>query len=403
MPPIQILFVDDEQNLLDGFKRRFHRHKNWVVRYATGGEEALRMLEKQPCDVIVSDIRMPGMDGVELLTRVADQYPETIRYILSGYSDRAMILNSMSVAHQYFNKPCNLELLEESINVAIRVFGELRNSRIQKLLASIKNLPSPPTVYEKLSHEFRTSDPSMEKVVDIVKTDPAISAKILHLVNSAFFGFRDSITDIAQAAMMLGTDVIRSLVLVTGVVNATFRKTCPGVILDRFSSHSISVAFLAYDFSKWLGWNREMRESAFTAGLLHDIGRLVLISHFQDYIRKIPDSDPDSRQTITQERDTFDVDHAEIGAALLSIWGLPVPVVNTVMCHHQPSLTARDEIGMPTVVHVADVVSHNQTPGSPIDVSLFDPDIIHRYDLTNKIHAWMMTSSLFDQDSSSGN
>lgn len=401
MPPIQILIVDDEQNLLDGFKRRFHRHKNWSVRYASGGEEALRLMKMQPCDVIVSDIRMPGMDGVQLLNKVADTYPETIRYILSGYSDRAMILNSMSVAHQYFNKPCNLELLEESINVAIRVFGELRNSRIQKLLASIKNLPSPPIVYEQLSHEFRTSDPSMEKVVDIVKTDPAISAKILHLVNSAFFGFRDSITDIAQAAMMLGTDVIRSLVLVTGVVNATFRKTCPGVILDRFSSHSISVAFLAYDFSKWLGWNREMRESAFTAGLLHDIGRLVLISHFQDYIRKIPDSDPDSRQTITQERATFDVDHAEIGAALLSIWGLPVPVVNTVMCHHQPSLTAADEIGMPTVVHVADVVSHHQTPGSPIDVSLFDPDIIHRYDLANKIHAWMMSSSLFAQDSSS--
>lgn len=400
MSSIQILFVDDEQNLLDAFKRRFYRQKNWVVRYATGGEEALRMLEKQPCDVIVSDIRMPGMDGVELLNKVADTYPETIRYILSGYSDRAMILNSMNVAHQYFNKPCNLELLEESINVAIRVFGELRNPRIQKLLASIKNLPSPPTVYDRLSREFRISDPSMEKVVDIVKTDPAISAKILHLVNSAFFGFRDSITDIAQAAMMLGTDVIRSLVLVTGVVSATFRRTCPEDVLDRFSSHSISVAFLAYDFSKWLGWNREMRESAFTAGLLHDIGRLVLISHFRDYIHKIPVNDPDSNHTIIDERDTFEVDHAEIGAALLSIWGLPIPVVNTVMCHHQPSLTAGDEIGMPTVVHVADVVSHHQNTSTPIDPALFDPEIIRRYDLTQKVSQWMMTSSLFVQTSS---
>ena len=79
-----------------------------------------------------------------------------------------------------------------------------------------------------------------------------------------------------------------------------------------------------------------------------------------------------------------------IGAALLSIWGLPIPVVNTVMCHHQPSLTAGDEIGMPTVVHVADVVSHHQNTSTPIDPSLFDPEIIRRYDLTQKVSLWMM-------------
>jgi YesN/AraC family two-component response regulator len=96
----KLLFVDDEENILEGLKRLFRpMREEWDMFFLPGAEEALKLMETEPIDIIVTDMRMPKMDGLQLLTTVKERYPETIRFILSGHSDRELLIKSASLAH----------------------------------------------------------------------------------------------------------------------------------------------------------------------------------------------------------------------------------------------------------------------------------------------------------------
>src|SRR3954452_13653416 len=112
----RILFVDDEQQVLDGLRTMFHRKRNeWQMHFALSGSAAIAELEKQPCDLICCDMRMPAMDGAQVLTQVAERWPETIRIVLSGYSEMAHTIRLVPIAHQYLSKPCDATRIETTI------------------------------------------------------------------------------------------------------------------------------------------------------------------------------------------------------------------------------------------------------------------------------------------------
>jgi YesN/AraC family two-component response regulator len=112
----RILFVDDEKNILDGIRRmlRADRHR-WEMEFVTSGEAALLAAKERPFDVVVSDLRMPGVDGAELLARIRDQFPGTARIVLSGYSEPALAAKAATVACRMLTKPCNEEELRDTI------------------------------------------------------------------------------------------------------------------------------------------------------------------------------------------------------------------------------------------------------------------------------------------------
>ncbi len=117
----RILFVDDEQNILDGERRMLHAARNrWQMEFATGGAAALLACKRCAFDVVVTDLRMPGMDGAELLQHMRDQFPGTARIILSGYSEAALAARAVPVAYRILGKPCNAKTLQTSSNVSVR-------------------------------------------------------------------------------------------------------------------------------------------------------------------------------------------------------------------------------------------------------------------------------------------
>lgn len=184
-----ILFVDDEPVLLDGLKRMLHGMRDrWEMIFAVSAEAALEILKSKPVDVVVTDVRMPGMDGVQLLSRVRDLYPQIVRIILSGTNDKDIIFKSIGSAHQYLSKPCEPETLRTTIARACTLRGLLDDKSLVSVISSIESLPSIPALFEEVVEEVNSPNGSLNRVGEIISRDVGMSAKILQIVNSSFLG-----------------------------------------------------------------------------------------------------------------------------------------------------------------------------------------------------------------------
>lgn len=388
----RILFVDDEPNVLEGLSRMlFPLRRVWQMVFAHNGEEALKQLASEPFDVIVTDMRMPGMDGAALLQRVMEDYPQTIRFVLSGQSDRETILRSVGPAHQFLAKPCNADVLKSSIDRAFALREMLGSKPLQNFVAHVDSIPAMPDSYRRLRAELQSEDASVATVAKIVESDLGMAAKILQLVNSAFFGIRQQVSNVTQAVSLLGLDTIKSLVLLIGVFNpATEHKLPPDVSIDALWRHGMLVGAAAQAIAREETNDKMIMSDAFTAGLLHDVGILVLSENYSDDYARVWRHAIDNQMQVTEvERDTFGCTHAQVGAYLLGIWGLPDAVVEAVAFHHNPADSLLNGFGALAAVHVANVVDYESGTndrGAPQPV--FDIAFLTRSGLNHKVGHW---------------
>ncbi|MGC1595390.1 MAG: HDOD domain-containing protein, partial [Candidatus Acidiferrales bacterium] len=270
----RILFVDDEIKILEGLQRMLRPQRQiWEMALAPGGQAALGMLDAAPFDVIISDMRMPGIDGAALLKTVREKYPSVLRIILSGYSDMEAAFNAVPVAHQFLLKPCDQDTLRVAVDRATSLSDVLNSKMLANLVGSIQQLPSLPKMCLELQQTLANPDSSSRQVAQIIERDTAMSAKILQLVNSAFFGFVRNVSDIQTAINYLGISTLQHLVLSAEV----FRVFHPAQSITDFSleahqSHSQLTGRIAKDLSA----NVAIAAAAPIAGLLHDVGKLVL-------------------------------------------------------------------------------------------------------------------------------
>ncbi|THB78968.1 MAG: response regulator, partial [Desulfobulbaceae bacterium] len=184
-----IMFVDDEPNILSGIKRMLRSmRKEYSFYFAESGKEALGMMEDDPVDVVVSDMRMPGMDGAEFLTEVQSKFPLAIRIMLTGQADEESILRTVNVVHQFLAKPCEPDNLKDVLARAGVLHDIMANSDLKELVSSIGSLPSLPSVYSQLQEALKDPEVTADQVAEIIEKDIAMTAKLLQLVNSSFFG-----------------------------------------------------------------------------------------------------------------------------------------------------------------------------------------------------------------------
>ena len=361
---IKILFVDDEPSVLDGLQRMLRplRHE-WDMSFAGSAAEALIALEKGKIDVIVTDLKMPEMDGSQLLQIVSEKYPDVIRIILSGHSEEEMVIKTVGTAHQYLAKPCDAELLKATVQRASSLRNLLTNETLRHTVSKLPNVPSLPPLYTQLVDELDKAEPSTKTVGEIVKKDLGMTAKILQMVNSAFFGLRRSISDSGEAVEFLGLDTISSLTLGLGIISQLEEQHTSSVLADLWS-HSLAVAVMANKIA--LGERRETANDAFTAGLLHDLGRVILAVNLPQQFKTVEEiMFRDDLSTSAAEQEVFGTTHAEVGGFLLGLWGLPAQVVEAVAFHNKPS-EAQDETFSPlTAVHAANAIQRFQTSDDP--------------------------------------
>jgi putative nucleotidyltransferase with HDIG domain len=397
----RILFVDDEPKILDGLQRmlRPQRHE-WEMAFAPGGEAALRMLDAAAFDVIVSDMRMPGIDGAQLLRIAREKYPNVLRIILSGYTELEASFRAVPVAHQFLLKPCDPDSLRASIERATSLVEVLNSKMLTSIVGSLQDLPSLPRTYAELRRILSDPESSIDQVVRVVEQDVAISAKVLQLVNSAFFGVTRAIADIRTACSYLGINILQNLVLSVEAFRCfKTEKPIPGFSIDEFHRHSQAVARIAGAIPK----KPILPSAAVVAGLLHDIGKLVIAERTPEHFaRAIEGAKRDKVPLFAAEEALCGVSHAEVGAYLLSLWGLPYPVVEAVAHHHHPERVNQDQMDMITVVHLANLLAHEAAPAlansDAIPHSAIDPSILAIPDIAENLPEWRELAANFARE-----
>jgi len=349
---MRILFVDDEASVLDGLQDLLRPHRRrWRVDVATSGDQALQQLERQPADVVVSDMRMPGMDGATLLSHVRDRHPDALRVVLSGHTELEAALRSISIAHQFLTKPCRPQQLIATLEAAERNRALLSDSTLCELMSRLGPLPSAPRLYVEVRRAVEDPSLGLDRVADIVRTDPAVTAKLLQLSNSSFFGRSRPTATIEEAVVYLGTLVLQSVVLMAEVVSAF--EVCPSFDLLGHQTHSLQVGALA---SKIVG-DKRLARTAYTAGVLHDVGELALAAIEQGALLG----------------DSAGVVHAHAGAWLLGRWGLPMTIVDAVAEHHAPISRPGARLGVAGAVYVAEALIMEAAPQPvPVDARYLD-------------------------------
>ena len=386
----RLLFVDDESLVLQGLRRTLHSmREQWQMTFVTGADQALEALAREPYDAIITDMKMPRMDGAQLLEEVKKRYPSIVRVVLSGQANQEAVLRSVGPAHQYLSKPCDPQELKLRLAQAFVMRDLLQNPRVRAVVSGLKSIPSLPGMYNEIMDELRSEDASTERIGRIVSRDAGMTAKVLQLANSAFMGVRYEVSSPIQAVTLIGIEMVRALVLSVHVFSQFEDQKGAAPYLTALWEHSIAVGCLAQRIAAAEKCAKGLIDESFTAGLLHEIGRLVLLAQMpKEYGAILELVKQESTPLVVAEREAFGCTHADLGAYLMSIWGLPHPLIQAVAYHDRPSDSAEKRLSSLTAVHAADAVV-SLANGSLIlqDVQL-DEKYLRELGLNEREEAW---------------
>lgn len=348
----RILFVDDEPLVLDALRALFRRQRQeWEMVFAPGGPEGIAALDGPAFDVIVSDMRMPIADGNAVLSAARERHPAAARIVLSGYAGPEAELAALSVAHQFVAKPCDPPLLQGIIERACGLPALIGNPALRELVGRLRRLPSPPKLYWDLTRATANPDVTMAELAQLVAQDPAMTAKVLQLINSAVFGLARHHTSVQDALLYLGTQRLRALAL-TAQVFLEGEAAGDGLDLQAEQQHAARVAWLAQHCIA----DATRAETAYTAALLHDLGKVVLALAAPAEMREVRRIAAASGRLMHDiEQDRLGTNHADAGAYLLALWGLPLEIVTAAQHHHHPERAPDDVV---VAVHVANALVH---------------------------------------------
>jgi putative nucleotidyltransferase with HDIG domain len=387
----RVLFVDDEREFLEALRRTVKPQElQWETAFANSAELALDLLSNESFDVIISDIHMPEMDGAALLKIVCERFPAVVRIVVCKQEEMNGALRAVPVAHQFLLKPCDPHMLRVAVERATSLSDILSNKLLASVVGSVKDLPVLPRTFMALREKLADPNASVKEVVTLVEQDISISAKILQLVNSAFFGLPREVSTLNTAVSYLGIDMLQNLVL-SAEVFRVFENAAvlPGFSFEELHEHSQLTAKIA----SHIPVPAAVHSTAIVAGLLHDVGKLVLATRVpKHFARALEGAVEERRPLFDVEEELMAVSHAEVGAYLLGIWGLPCPVVEAVAHHHNPGRVPQDTLDAVAIVHVANYLAHRNPvhpagDGSNLYVKP-DREYLENLGLVDQIPAW---------------
>lgn len=385
-----ILFVDDEPNILSGIKRMLRSmRKEYDFHFAEGGREALEVMEENPIDAVISDMRMPGMDGAELLTTVKDLYPQVIRIMLTGQADEESVYRTVSVVHQFLSKPCDPDTLKDIIVRSCALRDLLESSHLKEIVSGIDHLPSLPTIFTELQRVLQKEDATAEDVAEIIEKDIGMTAKLLQLVNSSFFGLFQKVDSPARAVKLLGFDTIKILVL--GVHIFSEIKVDSSIVSAEFlQKHSMMVAQCSKKIAIESCDDQDLINNSFLAGMLHDIGRLLLLSHLgETYIPLLEQAKADGIELVEAENRNFNANHSDIGAYLIGLWGFNADILEAIAYHHNICMYPRETFSAALAVHIADALYYQQFPENAIaEPPRIDQEYLAKTGFADSLDKW---------------
>jgi HD-like signal output (HDOD) protein/ActR/RegA family two-component response regulator len=346
-----VVVVDGPSGQLAGMEARLTELRaDWEVEWLPDAGTALAIADSRPADVVIADLHAAGMDGVALLREFQLRRPETVRIVLCDNDHEDEAMRALSVAHRVLPKPMTPEDTVDAVERVRSVHGILASELIRKVVGRIDRLPPAPRLYLRLTQALDDPDTDAGTIAKLVSQDPALAAKVLQMCNSALFSPGRSVTDIRSAVTRLGLRALRTIALAAEVFSRPGAGAGDAEALQRKS-------LLASTLAARLLSNRAESDLAGTAALLADVG-LLLPGLGRDHGQL--------EQFVGQSAEL--PDHAGAGAYLLGLWGLPMPIVEAVAFHHDPSRGGIRRFGIVGAVHVAVSLVHDH----PLDEAFLE-------------------------------
>jgi len=392
-----VLFVDDDENMLAGMQRMLRplRHE-WQMRFVSSGAAALRVLEDEHFHAIVTDMRMPDMDGGVLLSEVARRHPEMVRLILSGQSEAESVMRTVGPAHQFLAKPCPPATLIDVLKRSMTLRQMLGSDAMRRLLAGIKNLPTPPETYFRLVKYISDPNASFAGAAEIIERDVAMTAELLKLTNSAYFALPSRISSPLQAVRVLGFEILRSLVLQVGIFQSFHGQAKEKELMEAVNRDSFRVAHIARRIAKMEGFEQPRVEESFCAGMLCSIGALVMLDCLPKNFARVKAKVVDGEDPIESEMKEFGATQFQVGAYLLGLWGFKNSIVEAVAFADHPGQLPADQLDVSAVLHVARVLA-GPFPGFVLGEAdenagrmAFDMEYLSRLGKDDRLGIWMI-------------
>jgi HD-like signal output (HDOD) protein len=387
----RVLFVDHQSETLSKMRAAMRTYRrDWTMTFCAGANEALEVLASQSYDVVIAELQMPGMDGKQLLTLVSKLYPHTMRIATSRQSEYEAMVDCVGTAHQFLSKPCDPELLFQTISKSTHLASRLGNDRLQALAMRMQSLPSLPTIYQQLISELQKEESSVHQIGKLISRDVGMTAKILQLVNSSYFGLPVHVVDASHAAALLGLNMLKPLVLSAGIFRQMEDSRVPIHILEETLEHCMAVGCLARDLAESETKNQELVDNTMLAGVLHDVGKLVLADNFANQYTSLASKSAQAGLPLrVMEVEQYGATHASIGGYLLGLWGLPHCIMEAVTYHHDPSASGCNTLAPLVFIHAANALILTEEADEAGNPSAeFDMVYLRQLGLDQRLETW---------------
>jgi len=390
----KILFVDDEDQILKSLRRIFFKSE-YNCFFASSGKKALVYLKEYNMDLIISDIRMPVMNGFELLEKVKKHYPNVIRMVLSGYSDHSDVITAIekNLAKVYLYKPWDNKELRYIISSVFELEDTIQDKGLFELFNNLESLPTVPQLYKKIN-EMLENNESIDKIRLEIEKDQSLASMILKVANSAFYAAKTG--SIKQAILYIGLINVKNIV----ISNTIFNNMDISDIEKLWKHAALTNKMAGFIYSKVLLKKLPPEYSA--AGLLHDIGRVVIMNYFEEHHKKIDilnnGNIVDVDRRLNYEKKLLGFNHEMIGGYLLNWWEIPLPIVETALYHHEPLNNRIINKEIVKVIYLANILSWLIIAPDK-ENNVINPKVIESLDLTvekfyDKIEIFMTEESI---------
>lgn len=387
----RILFVDDDPAFIELYRVLFQfDDPDWEIASATGGTEALSLMDSEPCDVLVAKWRMPGMTGLDLFREVTTRHAHTARIVVSEACDQGEVAEGLEGRHQFIARPIGIDVLRTTICRVCSIQNAALDAQVASLLAQDCRVPSLPSLYFAILRAMDSPSSSMSDIGKLIAQDLGMTAQILQMVNSAYFGIARRISNPVEAVQLLGLQRVRSLALSAHVFSSFDEMRMKNFPLAKVWKHCLAAGQIAQEICRAEKADRATAEDAQLACMLHDVGKVMLASGNSDrYQAAVALALERQAPLLEVEREVFGVSHADVGAYLFGQWGLPISVIEAVALHHAPASSALDCFTPLTAVHVANCLEHELgDSGMETAVSTVDADYLTRIGLADRLPVW---------------
>jgi len=359
-----LLIETDAQTIADFQKHLGSDTRQWELDICREPSNALETVRSQNPDIVIGAFKAEGLDGSALLKEIASENQQIERFILADENDKPLLDSEIGNTFHYLPKPCSQSILHRELQRVVALNNWLGHEKVKEIVASVNDFPTLPPVYMKVVNAVNSPNASSESISEAIMGDIAVTAKLLQTVNSSFFGLEEKVSDISHAISILGIESVKNIVLAIQVFGR-IEDTDQQALIDQLWHHSMSVAVAAKRIAKYETRNEKKAEEAYTAGLFHDIGKLVLI-------KSLPNQYKEARELAAElgishweaEERIIGCNHADIGAYLLGRWGLPMNVLETTALHHNPAKSFTADFTTLSAVHAANAIVWSRHAGT---------------------------------------